>query len=151
MAAPLYDDLMLDHIRNARNYRALPDAQCSAHVSNPLCGDELTVYLSLDDDRIAEIGFQASCCGIAMASASIMTEAVKGMRVMDAMNVLREVTEMLKRPADAAKELSVEQLAVLEAVRNYPARVGCAALAWTALENALAACGRHAPGTPRPA
>ena len=60
------------------------------------------------------------------------------------MNVLREVTEMLKRPADAAKEMSVERLAVLEAVRNYPARVGCAALAWTALENALAACGRQA-------
>ena len=73
-----YDDLIMDHIKNARNFRALADATHHANGSNPLCGDELTVYIRLGNERIEDAAFQRTCCGISMASASIMTESVRG-------------------------------------------------------------------------
>ncbi len=71
-----YDDLIMDHIKNARNYRALADASHNANGHNPLCGDDIAVYVNLHGDRIAEVSFECTCCGISMASASIMTENV---------------------------------------------------------------------------
>ena len=75
-----YDDLIMDHIKNARNFRTLADATHHANGSNPLCGDELTVYIRLGNERIEDAAFQCTCCGISMASASIMTESMRGKR-----------------------------------------------------------------------
>src|SRR3954454_14402813 len=80
-SSALYDDVILDHIKNARNYRAIEQPDRQAEGVNPLCGDSFTVYVNLDGDVIREAAFQCSCCGISMASASVMTEAVRGMTV----------------------------------------------------------------------
>ena len=81
----LYDDVLMDHIRNARNYAALEDANRTACGANPLCGDDVTVYVKLEDERLERIAFQCTCCGISMASASIMTETLAGRSAADAL------------------------------------------------------------------
>src|ERR1044071_2393030 len=83
-----YDDLVMDHIKHARNYRVLADASHQAQGSNPLCGDELVIYLSTKHERIVDIAFQCTCCGISMASASIMSEQVKGKLTSEAKSLL---------------------------------------------------------------
>ncbi|MGH8728630.1 MAG: Fe-S cluster assembly sulfur transfer protein SufU [Burkholderiales bacterium] len=129
----LYDDVMLDHIRNARNYRWIEDADVSAKRFNPLCGDELTVYLRLAGETIHDIAFQCSCCGISMASASMMTEQVKGKPRAQAQAIVRAFRERLRESHD----VSPDDLAVLYAVRDFPTRKDCAGLAWDALAEAL--------------
>jgi nitrogen fixation protein NifU and related proteins len=138
----LYDDVILDHIKNARNYRALNGADRMAEGVNPLCGDTFTVYLRLDGETIREASFQCSCCGISMASASVMTEAVKDKSVQQVRELYRRFTALL---ADAgAAEDGVErrnedlgEVAVLAVVRAFPSRRNCAALAWHTLAAAL--------------
>ncbi len=133
-----YDDLIMDHIRNARNY-FVPDAVSrKASGTNPLCGDEITVYLKIERDRIEDIAFQCTCCGISMASASIMTEMIKGRDAHDARMQLRTFVAMLHdRAASPPHGATREQRALLETVQKFPARNGCAALPWTTLEEAL--------------
>lgn len=141
MAKPdLYDDFMMDHIKNARNYRVLDDAHCTASATNPLCGDELTLYLKLEGERIAALSYQCSCCGISMASASMMTEHLTGKRMEEAHRIVAEVTAFLKYPAQPMPAQSTPAFSnVLQTLRRYPARTACAALAWTALGPLLAA------------
>ncbi|HET7159524.1 MAG TPA: iron-sulfur cluster assembly scaffold protein, partial [Burkholderiales bacterium] len=79
-----YDDLIMDHIKHARNYRVLEEANCMGEGSNPLCGDEIVLYIRIEDGYIADAAFQCSCCGISMASASIMTELARGGTVREA-------------------------------------------------------------------
>ena len=133
-----YDQFILDHIRNARNYRPLADASHHAAGVNPLCGDEMTVYANVVDDRIGEIGFQCSCCGIAMASASVMTELIEAVPLADAKSLLRGFISALASDVELAA-LGVEggRLAILQAVRALPGRRKCAALPWLTLEAAL--------------
>lgn len=140
-----YDDLVMEHIRNARNYRVLDDAQRRATRTNPLCGDEITVFLTLEDDKLAEIAFQCSCCGVSMASASMMTVEVRGRQTHDAMNRVRAFHERLARAAENSESPSGPFAeAMLETVRRYPARTRCAALPWITLGDMLetAAAGR---------
>ena len=92
MSAP-YDDILMDHIKNARNYRAPPDATHTASGSNPLCGDELTVFLKLKENRLEDIAFQCTCCGISMASASVMTESMAGRSAKEALEAALEGRE----------------------------------------------------------
>lgn len=134
----LYDDVLLDHIRNARHYHVLDDATCRGEAVSPVCGDTFTVYVRTRDDVIDEASFQCECCGISMASASIMTDWVRGRRVADAL--------ALKAAFLAAAKARIETLgadappdheAVLRVVHAMPGREGCATLAWTALERAL--------------
>src|SRR5687768_468690 len=120
--AKLYDDVMLDHIRNARNYRVIEDADRSVRLFNPLCGDEVTVYLKLDEDVISDIGFQCSCCGISMASASIMTEQVKGKNKDQAQAAVREFMARLREPSDMDPLGELQCSAVLNAAREFPTR-----------------------------
>jgi nitrogen fixation protein NifU and related proteins len=136
----LYDDVMLDHIRNARNYRVIDEADCTAREFNPLCGDELTLYLKLEEKTIMDIAFQCSCCGIAMASASIMTEAVKGKNEAQARALAAEFRGNLEWISGAEASPESIAVAVLSAVRDFPSRVDCATLAWSALLAALNAC-----------
>ncbi|HMJ50114.1 MAG TPA: SUF system NifU family Fe-S cluster assembly protein [Burkholderiales bacterium] len=132
----LYDDVIMDHIRNARNFRKLEGANREAEGSNPLCGDVITIYLRLQGEVIEDIGFQCSCCGISMASASIMTESVKGKNTIEARSVLRQFSRLLAQSQSNSSSAS-DDLYVLAAVREYPSRVNCATLAWETLERAL--------------
>jgi nitrogen fixation NifU-like protein len=133
-----YDDIIMDHIKNARNFRALADATHHADGANPLCGDELSVYLKLDGDLIADASFQCTCCGISMASASIMTESVRGRSNEDARALLAGlVAALTAHAATASRQTDPAQHALLDAVREFPARTRCAVLPWITLEAAL--------------
>lgn len=133
-----YDDVMMDHIRNARNYFVLDDVTHKAIGSNPLCGDDLTIYLKIACDRIEEIAFQCTCCGISMASASIMTEMIKGKDTTDAKLLLRAFVALLNaHNASSLPDAVREQLAILETVQKFPSRSHCAALPWSTLEGSL--------------
>ena len=135
-AHSLYDDVILDHIKNARNYRVLDRADRVAEGVNPLCGDTFTVYVQLDGEVIRDAAFQCSCCGISMASASVMTEAVKGRTLAQADELYRRFIGLLAKPgAPEADDLG--EVAVLAVVRAFPSRRDCAALAWHTLLAAL--------------
>jgi nitrogen fixation NifU-like protein len=131
----LYQEVILDHNRRPRNFRTLEGGR-KAEGYNPLCGDRLTVFLRVEDGRITDAAFQGSGCAISKASASLMTEAVKGKTVADADDLFRRVQQMLTSDA-AAGELG--KLAALAGVRQFPVRVKCASLAWHTLHAAAAA------------
>ena len=134
-----YDDLIMDHIKNARNYRALDDADRQSHGSNPLCGDEIDVYLRMDRDRIDDAAFQCTCCGVSMASASMMTESIRGRSVAEALSRARALVAHMNAGAElGAQQHDEMQRALLATVREFPARARCAALPWITLEAALA-------------
>jgi nitrogen fixation NifU-like protein len=133
-----YDPLLLDHIKNARNYRELPAASHHAGGINPMCGDEMTVYAEVVGDRIGDVGFQCSCCGISMASASIMTELLKSQPLADARPILRAFITAINSSADVHSHgVDEGRLAILQTVRALPSRRKCAALPWLTLEAAL--------------
>ena len=131
----LYEEVILDHNRNPRNFlKAPPDANRHAHGYNPLCGDDFTVHLTIEDDVIQDVGFEGAGCAISTASASLMTEAIKGKTVAQAQQLFRGVHNLLTQegPAD-----EVGKLGVLAGVRDYPMRVKCATLAWHTMHAAL--------------
>jgi nitrogen fixation NifU-like protein len=141
----LYQELILDHNRRPRNYGALADATDTARGDNPLCGDKLTLYLRMDGDRIAAVSFEGSGCAISKASASLMTDAVKGRTSEDAIALFDRVHAMITAAPDAAVEAeSLGKLAVLGGVREFPMRVKCASLAWHTLKAALQHASRPA-------
>lgn len=131
----LYREVILDHNRTPRNFRALQDAR-TAEGHNPLCGDRLTVYLRLEGDRIAAVGFQGSGCAISMASASLMTESVKDKTVAAARALGERFHRMITSPRDAPVP-DLGKLTVLSGVRQFPVRVKCASLAWHTLRAAI--------------
>jgi nitrogen fixation protein NifU and related proteins len=132
----LYRDVILDHNRRPRNFGALESADASVEGFNPMCGDRLTVRLKMDDDKIADIRFEGQGCAISTASASLMTEAVKGRTRAYALRLFDRVHELLTDDAaPPADELG--KLAALSGVREYPARVKCASLCWHTLASAL--------------
>lgn len=136
--ADLYDELIMDHIRHARNYRVLDPADLRRSGFNPLCGDDITVYLRIEQGRIGDIAFQCTCCGISMASASIMTEMMMGRDAAGARGLLRAFAAALEgRAGGAWRDATGEQRAILATVRKFPARARCAALPWTTLDDAL--------------
>jgi nitrogen fixation protein NifU and related proteins len=133
----LYDDVILDHIKSARNYRPLESADLKAEGFNPLCGDSFTVYVQLDGDVVRDASFQCSCCGISMASASVMTEAVKGKTIAGIMKLHQRFVALLSSPEALEREEDIGEVAVLSVVRDFPSRRNCAALAWHTLAAAL--------------
>ena len=136
----LYQEVILDHNRRPRNWGALADATRVAHGHNPLCGDRLVLYVKVEGDRLAAVSFEGSGCAISKASASLMTDAVKG-HTLDEVNVLFErMHEMLTTPIEKpVDDAAVGKLAVLSGVREFPTRVKCASLAWHTLKSALTA------------
>jgi nitrogen fixation protein NifU and related proteins len=133
----LYQEVILDHNRKPRNFRAMDDATRRQEGYNPLCGDRLTVYVALDDDRIRDVSFQGSGCAISKASASLMTEALKGKTVEEARTLFDRFHEMVTSSTDEpAADLG--KLSVLSGVREFPTRIKCASLAWHALKAAVA-------------
>jgi nitrogen fixation NifU-like protein len=142
--AGLYQEMIIDHAHNPRNFGNLAGANRTVNVVNPLCGDQITLYLDLTDGAVADIAFQGNGCAISQASASLMTTAVKGLPHSDAMALFGRVHSMLTtETVDEAALVEVGKLAVLSGVWEYPARVKCATLAWQALRNALADGGRR--------
>src|SRR5687768_17586835 len=134
-----YDDLVMNHIKNARNYRALDDANRKSHGTNPLCGDEMDVFLRMDSDCIEDAAFHCTCCGVSMASASMMTEAIKGCSAAQAVAQARSVVAKINADGDASGEAGDEvEQALITTVREFPARARCAALPSITLEAALA-------------
>jgi len=132
----LYRDIILDHNRRPRNFGGLDAADASVEGFNPMCGDRLTVRLKLDDDKISDIRFEGQGCAISTASASLMTEAVKGSTREEALRLFERVHQLLTDDAaPPADELG--KLAALSGVRAYPARVKCASLCWHTLATAL--------------
>jgi len=129
----LYQEVILDHNRKPRNFRVL-DAARKAEGFNPLCGDRLTVYLRVADGVITDVGFQGSGCAISKASASLMTESIKGKSVADATRMLERFQKMVTSP-EPVDDLG--KLKALAGVRQFPVRVKCATLAWHTLRAAL--------------
>ena len=136
----LYQEVILDHNKRPRNFGALVGANRVAHGHNPLCGDKLVVSASIDGDRISDIKFEGSGCAISKASASLMTDAVKGHSVEEANELFDRFHEMITTPTDRDVDRdALGKLGVLAGVREFPVRVKCASLAWHTLKAALSA------------
>jgi nitrogen fixation NifU-like protein len=134
----LYQEVILDHNRNPRNFKVLKGANCQADGYNPLCGDRLTLFLHVDGDIIADATFQGTGCAISKASASLLTESVKGKTVAEAEALFRRFHEMVTSPPDSQDDFSdLGKLFVLAGVREFPVRVKCASLAWHTLRSAV--------------
>lgn len=130
----IYRETILDHNQTPRNKRALSDPTTTVGLLNPTCGDQLRLDLKIEDGRIQDVGFQGTGCAISMASASMMTEAVKGLRVADALALARDFKTFLTGQ-EPTRDLG--ELVALAGVSQFPSRVKCATLAHNALEQAL--------------
>ena len=133
----LYQDILLDHNSKPRNFRKVEDANRSADGYNPLCGDQITLYLKIDDDLITDVGFQGHGCAISKASASMLTQSIKGRTVDKAKEIFHEFHKMLTDTgADLDYDL-LDDLETLSGVSEYPVRIKCAVLCWHTLQAAL--------------
>ncbi len=136
----LYQEVILDHNRRPRNYRAPADANRQAEGFNPLCGDRLTLFLKVDGEVICDAAFQGSGCAISKASASLLTDAIKGKSVAEASALFERFHRMVTSAPDSLEDFAdLGKLAVLAGVREFPVRVKCASLAWHTLKAALEA------------
>ncbi|AMK78252.1 MULTISPECIES: Fe-S cluster assembly sulfur transfer protein SufU [Methylomonas] len=133
----LYQEVIFDHNRNPRNFRVMADANRQVEGFNPLCGDRLTLFLKIDDHVISDASFQGSGCAISTASVSLMTEIVKGKTEAEADALFKQFHEMTTGKTEKINLEAIGKLAVLAGVREYPARVKCATLAWHTLDAAL--------------
>ena len=133
----LYQEVIFDHNRNPRNFHVMENADRKVEGFNPLCGDRLTLFLKMDGDKITDASFQGSGCAISTASVSLMTDIVKGLTEVEAESLFTQFHAMTTgKEADIDLE-AIGKLAVLAGVREYPARVKCATLAWHTLDAAL--------------
>lgn len=133
----LYRDIIVDHNRQPRNFGKLEGADAHADGHNPLCGDRLTVYLKMNGDRIDQVSFEGSGCAISTASASLLTEAVKGKTVKEVEHLFNQVHDVLTHHDAPVDVDALGKLAALTGVREFPARVKCATLCWHTLQAAL--------------
>ncbi|MEX1116961.1 MAG: SUF system NifU family Fe-S cluster assembly protein [Akkermansiaceae bacterium] len=132
----LYQEIILDHNKRPRNFREIPGCTCKAEGLNPLCGDEVRVFVEVEDGKLADVAFQGQGCAISRASASMMTGKTKGKSEEEARGLSAQVREMLLGPeAEPPRELG--DMAALAGVRKFPARIKCAMLPWHTLESAL--------------
>ena len=132
----LYQEVILDHNKRPRNFRTLETANHSAEGFNPLCGDRLHLYVRVDGDVVTDVGFQGSGCAISKASASLMTDSIKGRPVAEVRALFERFHRMVTTPPENAVE-DMGKLSVLAGVREFPVRVKCASLAWHTLKAAL--------------
>ncbi|HEV2906711.1 MAG TPA: SUF system NifU family Fe-S cluster assembly protein [Actinomycetota bacterium] len=132
----LYKEVILDHYKNPRNKRALPAATVSRRKNNPLCGDDIALHAELTDDQVTEVAFEGQGCSISQASASMLTEAVKGRKLEDAAHLASEFRAMMQGSVDPDED-EFGDLVALKGVVRYPVRIKCAVLAWDVLQEAL--------------
>ncbi len=134
----LYQEVILDHNKNPRNFRAIENATREADGNNPLCGDALRVYVELDGERVTDVSFKGSGCAISKASASMMTQMVKGKSKDEAARMFDEFHRMVLGEMDeATEENALGKLKIFAGLREFPARVKCASLSWHTLNAAL--------------
>jgi nitrogen fixation protein NifU and related proteins len=132
----LYQEVILDHNKRPRNFRRIEPASHHAEGYNPLCGDKLSLFMQVDDGVVTDIAFQGSGCAISKASASLMTDSVKGRGVAEVRELFERFHRMVTTPVDQPVE-DLGKLSVLAGVREFPVRVKCASLAWHTLRAAL--------------
>ncbi|HXS94892.1 MAG TPA: SUF system NifU family Fe-S cluster assembly protein [Candidatus Limnocylindrales bacterium] len=137
MVHDLYQEIILDHSKRPRNCHSMDDATRKAEGYNPLCGDKLKLFLKMESDVVKDVSFVGSGCAISTASASLMTEALKGKTRDEALKLLDRFHDLLTTDTPVSNELG--KLVVFCGVRDYPARVKCATLAWHTLKSALMA------------
>ena len=135
MLQDLYQEVIIDHSKRPRNFHQMDDATRRVEGYNPLCGDKLKLFLRVEDDIVKEASFIGAGCAISTASASLMTESLKGKTRAQALKLLDEFHDLLTTDVEAAKDLG--KLVVFCGVRDYPSRVKCATLAWHTLRSAL--------------
>ena len=134
----LYQETILEHNKHPRNFREIADANKKALGNNPLCGDALQVFVTMDGDKIQDVAFKGSGCAISKASASMMTQAVKGKSSEEVKELFSEFTKMVRGEIDEeAQENHLGRLKIFAGVREFPARVKCASLSWHTLNAAL--------------
>jgi nitrogen fixation NifU-like protein len=133
----LYQDIILDHYRRPRNKGTLEHASVSIPMRNPFCGDEITLELEMDGDEISDVRFTGHGCSISQASASMMTELVKGRHASDIEHISERFRAMVMGDAEAAGDSEIGKARALAGVARFPARVKCALLGWNALERGL--------------
>jgi nitrogen fixation protein NifU and related proteins len=133
----LYQQVILDHNRNPRNFKELPAATAKVEGYNPLCGDHYTIYLQLDGDVIRDIGFTGSGCAISKASASVMSSTVKGKTAAEADEIFEKFHDLVTGNAGGLDAADLGRLAAFSGVSEFPTRVKCATLAWHSLRSAL--------------
>ena len=133
----LYQEVILDHNKRPRNFRAIAGASHHAEGFNPLCGDRLTLYVRLEDDRVADVSFDGSGCAISVASASLLTESVRGRTIAQAEELFETMHALLTKQDVAVDVPTLGKLGALSGVREFPARVKCASLCWHTLDAAL--------------
>jgi nitrogen fixation NifU-like protein len=133
----LYQETILDHGRAPRNFGKPEHCTHEADGDNPLCGDKIHLYVTVDGDTVTDLSFDGAGCAISTASASLMTEALKGKSVADALALFDRLHKSVTGQGEADESIDLGKLAVFEGVREYPLRVKCATLAWHTLRNAL--------------
>jgi nitrogen fixation NifU-like protein len=133
----LYQEVILDHSKRPRNFRELPDASNKAKGNNPLCGDKLDIFVKVEDGVIADISFQGAGCAISTASASMMTESLKGKTEEELSELFEHFHNVVTGNQQEGEEDELGKLAVFAGVQDYPVRVKCATLAWHTLKAAL--------------
>lgn len=138
----LYQNVILEHNRSPRNYRAMPDADRKADGHNPLCGDQVTVWVRMDGDVIGDVSFQGAGCAISRASASLMTGAVKGKSRSEVQGMFDRFHRLVTGRLPAGESETLGKLAVFSGVSEFPIRVKCASLSWHTLKAALAEGGQ---------
>src|SRR5579863_4855959 len=139
MVHDLYQEIILDHSKRPRNCHPMDDANRKAEGYNPLCGDKLKLFLKVENDIVTDVSFVGSGCAISTASASLMTESLKGKTRAEALKVMEKFHDLLTTDSPVTQELG--KLVVFCGVRDYPARVKCATLAWHTLKSALSGPG----------
>jgi len=138
----LYQEVVLDHNRRPRNFKRPDHVNRTAEGFNPLCGDQVNVYLNVEDDVITDVGFEGVGCAISKASTSMMTESVKGRTTAEAEEIFSAFRAMVTGKADGASDVELlGDLEVFQGVSQYPARIKCATLSWHALQAALDSSG----------
>jgi len=133
----LYQEVILEHSKAPRNFRRLMSANHEAEGYNPLCGDRCSIYIDMEGDKINEIGFQGSGCAISRASASMMTQMVKGKTKAEAVQLFEQFHNLVTGKDEAPQAPDLGKMAVFSGVSKFPARVKCATLAWHTLQSAL--------------
>ena len=141
----IYKEVILDHYKNPRNKRDMPEASLTCSRNNPLCGDEITVFVRAEDGKVHEVSFVGQGCSISQSSASMMTEAVAGRSVEDVHALIGEFRSMMAGELDPSED-ELGDLVALKGVVKYPIRIKCAVLAWDVLQEALSGAGGEASG-----
>jgi nitrogen fixation NifU-like protein len=139
----LYQDIILDHSKNPRNSGYLEGATHSARENNPLCGDRVSVYLTVHNAEITDLKFEARGCAISVASASMMGQMVKGKSITEAQKLFKQFIELING-SDVGDGFELKELESLSGVKQFPTRIKCATLSWHALQRALESDGLHA-------